>query len=387
MSFLSESALKALLERPSGVGVSIYMPTYRLGSETQQNTIRFKNLIKQAETQLQEYGLSQTEAVALLQPAHRLDREDFWQSQDEGLVILLGQGFFQYLRLPIKFEELVVVSDRLHLKPLMQLMTGDGQYYVITLNQQQIKIFSGSRFSLEEVEIEGLPKSLDEALQYDETAKDGQFRISTSKSGTNNSFQHAGSFHGQGSPDRDDVSQDILQYFHIIDRHLHNFLREQKVPLVIAGVEYLLPIYREANAYQHLISETIPENVDILPLTELHQRTWQLVEPYFAQTKVQAMEHYREMQSTGKTSTDVKEVLPAACYGRVEELFVAVGVQQWGLFDPESNELEVHPDTQPGDDDLLNIAAIQTLLNGGNVYAVEPDKVPDAAPLAAVFRY
>jgi hypothetical protein len=26
-------------------------------------------------------------------------------------------------------------------------------------------------------------------------------------------------------------------------------------------------------------------------------------------------------------------------------------------------------------------------LNGGTVYAVEPEKVPDDAPLAAVFRY
>lgn len=387
MSFLSEDDLKALLEHSSGISVSIYMPTYRLGSETQQNTIRFKNLMKQAEAQLQDYGLSPTEATALLQPAHTLDREEFWQSQNEGLVILLGQGFLRYFCLPLKFEELVVVNDRLHLKPIMPLLIGDGQYYVMTLNQQQIKIFSGSRYSLEEVEIEGLPKSLDEALQYDETAKDGQFRISTSKGGTNNSFQQAGSFHGQGSPDRDDVSQDILQYFHVIDRHLHDFLRDQKAPLVIAGVEYLLPIYRAANTYQHLLPEAVPEHMDDLPLDELHQRTWPLVEPYFAQTKTQAVEHYHEMQPTGKTSTDVKEVVPAACYGRVEELFVAVGVQQWGLFDPQSNELEVHTDTQPGDEDLLNVAAIQTLLNGGKVYAVEPDKVPDAAPLAAVFRY
>jgi hypothetical protein len=387
MSFLSEDDLKALLENGSAVSVSLYMPTYHRGSETQQNTIRFKNLIRQAEVQLQEYGLSQAEITTFLQRAHKLDREEFWQSQNEGLVILMGQDFFRYFCLPLKFAELVVVSDRLHLKPLMPLLIGDGQYYVLSLNQQQVKVFSGSRYTLEPVAIEGLPHSLDDALQYDETAKAGQFRISTSKGGTNNSFQHAGSFHGQGSPDQDDVTQDILQYFHILDRHLHEFLRGQTAPLIIAGVEYLLPIYREANTYPHLLTGGIPENVDLLPLPELHQRTWPLVEPYFAQTKAQAIEHYREMQPTGKTSTDVKEVVPAACYGRVEELFVAVGVQQWGVFDPQSSELEVHSDTQPGDEDLLNVAAIQMLLNGGKVYAVDPDYVPDAAPLAAVFRY
>ncbi|CAD5939922.1 hypothetical protein PCC9214_01853 [Planktothrix tepida] len=52
-----------------------------------------------------------------------------------------------------------------------------------------------------------------------------------------------------------------------------------------------------------------------------------------------------------------------------------------------SNELNVHPEAEPGDDDLLNLAAVQTLLNGGIVYAVPPDSVPDEARLAAVFRY
>jgi hypothetical protein len=62
-------------------------------------------------------------------------------------------------------------------------------------------------------------------------------------------------------------------------------------------------------------------------------------------------------------------------------------VQEWGNFDPQANELKIHADAEPGDEDLLNSAAIQTLLNGGSVYAVEPDQVPDQALLAAVFRY
>lgn len=77
----------------------------------------------------------------------------------------------------------------------------------------------------------------------------------------------------------------------------------------------------------------------------------------------------------------------AAYYGRVEELFVAVGVQQWGTFNRDTNTIEIHQEAEVGDDDLLNSAAIQTILNGGTVYAVEPEKVPAEAPLAAVFRY
>ncbi len=387
MSLLSVDTLKELVEQAQGVCVSIYMPTYRAGAETQQNPIRFKNLIRQAESNLVDYAFSSTEANKFLEPALQLDQDDFWQHQDEGLAIFIAEGFYRFFKLPFSVNELVVVADRFHLKPLMPLLTGDEEFYILALSQQRVRLLQASRYNVEEVEVAGLPESMDAALQYDETAKEGQFRISTSKGGTNNSFQHSGTFHGQGSPDQDDVKRDILQYFHIVDRCLHEILKNKHAPLILAGVEYLLPIYQEANTYAHLMEAGITENPEILKPEELHAQALSLVEPYFSQAEKQALDHYHELQNTGKTSSDLQEVIPAAYYGRVEQLFVAVGVQQWGNFDPQSSELEIHPDTQPGDEDLLNSAAIQTLLNGGEVYAVPPDEVPGEAPLAAVFRY
>lgn len=76
-----------------------------------------------------------------------------------------------------------------------------------------------------------------------------------------------------------------------------------------------------------------------------------------------------------------------AYYKLIDTLFVAVGVQQWGYFTPDENQVELHQQKEIGDEDLMDFAAIHTLLNGGTVYAVEPEAVPDNTPLAAVFRY
>jgi hypothetical protein len=64
-----------------------------------------------------------------------------------------------------------------------------------------------------------------------------------------------------------------------------------------------------------------------------------------------------------------------------------VGVQKWGTFDPDSNELSVSPEKKPHFVDLLDLAAVHTLLNGGTVYAVEPEKVPGSGAVAAIYRY
>ena len=66
---------------------------------------------------------------------------------------------------------------------------------------------------------------------------------------------------------------------------------------------------------------------------------------------------------------------------------MAVGRQQWGDYDPASNQTRIHAEAQPGDFDILDLAALQTLLHGGAVYAMDPSEVPEGALLAAIWRY
>ncbi|WP_242032001.1 hypothetical protein [Microcoleus sp. FACHB-672] len=69
MTLLSVEELKSLVEQPTGVSVSIYMPIYRVGLEIQQNPVRFKNLVREAENKLEEYGFEKTEIRKVLEPA------------------------------------------------------------------------------------------------------------------------------------------------------------------------------------------------------------------------------------------------------------------------------------------------------------------------------
>ncbi|WP_425525994.1 hypothetical protein [Halotia branconii] len=48
--------------------------------------------------------------------------------------------------------------------------------------------------------------------------------------------------------------------------------------------------------------------------------------------------------------------------------------------------VDLHPEPEPNDEDILD-AAIQTLLNGGEVYTVEPEQMPESTQAAAIFRY
>ncbi len=73
--------------------------------------------------------------------------------------------------------------------------------------------------------------------------------------------------------------------------------------------------------------------------------------------------------------------------GRVETLIVPLGIQRWGRYDPETDSVRTDPEPTPWNDDLLNFAAAQTLLNSGSVYAVPQDQLPPQTEVAAIYRY
>jgi hypothetical protein len=371
------------------------MPTHRVGREIQQDPIRLKNLLGEAEERLIAAGARPPEARSLLEPAQRLVSDGlFWQRQSDGLAMFISVGLFRLYRLPFDFETLVVVTDRFHLKPLIPVLSGNGRFYVLALSQDEIRLLHGTRHSVSEVELEDAPESLAEALKWNDAEKRFQFHTATRTPGGERvrpavRAARPAIFHGHGVASADDPKENILRYFHRVDEGLSEVLRGEQAPLVLAGVGYLLPIYRDASAYPHLLDEGIEGNPEELSAKELHERAWTLVRPLFLSAQQEASERYAQLASVGspQASDDLKQVVPAAHSGRVEMLFVALGRHRWGSFDPDAREVRLHGDRRPGDEDLLDFVAVHTLLNGGAVYAVEAGQVPGGASLAAVFRY
>lgn len=383
MDAITMTELKTLLAGYSGWHVSLFMPTHQAGRETEQDPIRLKNLLREAEQRLQDKGLRSPDVREMLKPAQRLLQESgFWRKQSHGLAIFFTPESFHSYRLPLPFEELVVISNRFHIKPLLSFFAGDGQFYILALSRNQVRLLEGTRHTVDEIDLESMPQSMAEALQFERFDKQTQFHTGTSSAHTGD---RAGVFHGHDPSDEDKNA--LLRWFHKIDDELPNLLEGRQSPIVLAGVEYFFPLYKKANSYPHLVEEGIPGNPEELRPEELHAQAWPLVQPFFMQAQEQAAAQYHQLSGTGQTTTDVKEAVPAAHHGRVAVLFVARGVQVWGAFDPNTNTVLVRQAPEPGDEDLLDLAAIQSILNGGTVYAVELEQVPEHAPLAAVFRY
>jgi hypothetical protein len=382
MQLFTVNDLKKLMADEKSTCVSIYLPTVRSASEARQNVIRLKNLLKKAETSLVGQGLRRDEIESIINPGRGLlDDIKLWDNREDGLAVFLSTRNYHYYHLPASVDELVVVGPRFHIKPLFHLLSGDVNYFVLALSQNQIRLIKCTQYTAAEVELTGLPTSMDDALQYDGFEKHLQARTGMSGGGRRPAL-----FHGQG-PSREQTKDDLVKFFRQVDSGLQKYFKNSQAPLVLAGVDYLGPLYREVNTYGFLEPQGLAGNPEELPLRDLQTRAWPLVKPWFEKALSEDLAEYRQLDGTGRTSRQVEEIVAAAHHGRVKTIFVPVGRQNWGTYDQAGSAPEVHQQFQDGDVDLLDLAAAQAILNGGGIHVMIPDEMPDQAEIAAIYRY
>jgi len=364
--------------------VSMYLPTHMAGADTRENAIRFKNRLQDAERQLQALGFDEDSAKDFLKDAYaRVEDNTFWQHRQHGLAAFVSpEGFFEY-DLPGNPKEFTVVASHAHVKPLLPYLTLDARFFVLAASLNRARLFEASRYYISEVTLpDDTPTSLAAALKYDdpETSLDHY----TVSSGGDAVFQ------GQGAG-KDDRNTNILRFFQALDNGVREMLEPHgaRIPLVFAGDKGIFPIYQQANHYQGLLEEAVTGNPDEHDAKTLHEQAWQLLEPQFTEVFENAKAHYlQKANRDAEHASDVlREVLPAAFDSRVETLFVAQDKHIWGHYDHEKRQVDIHDDPQPGDDDLLDIMALQTLLTGGQVHVALQQQLPEQHPVAAVYRF
>lgn len=385
MDTLTRTDLQQLTESDGEWHVSIYMPRNPVGQERAQDPIRLKNLLNQAEKQLLEYDLRRNDAVEMLRPAEELlaDKQ-VWQSPGNGLAIFLSSDISRIYWLSGRVEEMVTVGKRFSIHPIVPLLNDSTNFYILTLSQNRPRLFVASRENITEVELINAPANLDESLMIEDKQKNLGFHTMT---GNSAGGERAAIHYGQGV--EDSKKDEIREYLQKLDEGILRVVEDATLPMVVAGVEYLLPIFREVTSHKNVMEAGITGSPDRQDLTELHTEAWKIVEPVFLENQQKAVARFSEFlgQQNGLATNNLDEAVKAAIGGRVETLIVPLGVQKWGRYDPATDSVRFDEGPSPDNEDMINYAAAQTVLNSGNVYAVSADQLPGNGEVAAILRY
>lgn len=386
----SRKQLNELIEYQQGPCVSIFAKMEVMSRETKQNPIRFRNLLNEAKKKLKEQGHEDQ----FLQPLEQLIEDSaFWQHQSYGLAAFAAPGFCKTYRVARSLEDSHCVADRFEVKPLIPVLV-DGYFYMLCLSRHDVRLYRVSRFEMEAVDMGDTPTNIEDALWYDDREQNLQWHSKTGSinspppgqnitgsRGIRNAF-----FFGTGQED-DHKANQVKRFFQIIDNGVTEAIAGEDIPLILAAQTPVHALYKEVNHYSKFDDQhALIINPGSLKEGELHQRAWEEMEPVFHEREKAMIARYQELNGTGLTSNDIREVVEEAEKGRVDSLFITDGESLLGQTREENGLTQAQPE-EAGEVDLLNLAALKTLETNGFVYVVNKDAMPDRSAVAALYRY
>jgi len=347
--------------------VSIYLPTTPISREIEPARIKLGNLARTAIAQLEQAGLDKRRIWPLAERLEGLrDDTEFWNYQARSLAILATPDLLRSYRLANRIGEIVEVSDRFHLKPLLRAITFSHSAFVLALSEKATRLVEVSASEpAVEVDIANLPG--DAASLGGPEAEKG----------------HSGIGHRQG----DQAGHvPLARYIRRIDAALRPVLKDANAPLVLAAAEPLTATFRGATTLP-LAPETIEGNPDHLSAAQLAEAARPILDAQHAR-KIEAF-HSRFEQRAGdrRTTTDLSDAARLATYGGIDSLLVDIDSVVDGFIDEETGEISLDSRGDAVNYGIVDEIAGRALRTGASVLAVRRADIPDGRELAAILRY
>jgi hypothetical protein len=382
MKYFTATDLKKLLSRGEYPAISIYLPTHVTAEDIRQDTIPLKNMLASCHEKLEPQWPHERIVKFLKGGYDLLNDAMFWQHQSEGLFVFISRRFSDFFNLPVSPPERLSIGRFAHVLPLIPAIAEAGAFYILVLSQKRLKLYQATHMDISEVELHDVPVSIDEVLRYDVTEE--YIQAHTAPRGK--SVGTDAVFHGAGDvPGDARRKKNIERYIRAVARGIDKELAGRRTPLVLAGVEYERVLYKQYSCYPHIVEDGFALNGGQLEVKHVHCKGRDIMKTHFDAENAKWLRAYRNTVSTGRTSEDIRQIVPAAFMGRVDTLLVNIEASVYGTSDVHSAQVAVHEEAAEGDEDLLNLAAIFSLRNEARVLSVAPQEIP--GPAAAIFKY
>jgi len=384
MSLVSKKEIAELHDINQEHCISIFIPTHRAGKKVfqEEDALSLKVQLQHVKKKLAKKGFYETDITTITAPVQQLiDDHLFWRQQSDGLAIFIAENYFQKYTLPIYFEAFNYIADTFYLKPLMPLFVDDGRFYLMTLELGKVQLYECSQHSITEIIIDDLiPENLQDRVGYDYEEKNLQFR--TQQAGKGQVM-----YHGQEAKGK--RKNEIKQYFRAINDGLKPILNDENIPFVLASQDYLFDIYNSVNTYSNFFDKNINSDFKATDILDIHELAWEMISPTFDQNRKDKIAQFLEAQGTGKTAIGIEKILQKAFKGQVDTLFCENLADIFGTYKIK-NDTVIANETEENDTaiSLMNLAAIKTFLNGGTVYLLDKNDMPNQhSKINALYRY
>lgn len=339
-------------ENQSVNNVSIYLPTYKTSPDKQQNSIRYKNLLEEAKARVNVEN-----SVEFFAAADELLKDDlFWTYVEDGLAVLITDKDTKIIKTLGKLPEKLVVSDQLHVLPLLNRFGFIDHSYLLDLKRDSFTLLHIGPNGLEELETPKLENDFhelfdDKDFEYNLKATDGA----------------ATSFHGpQASPDLKEVERE--KYFRYIVNGISAHLKHKDDRLIVFGTTENVSEFKILAEGKVDIDYIIDKPLDSFKPEDIYEVIKDHLRPKYIERIKEELDQVRAFEAQEKGSLNPSLIKKDAQEGKIAKLYISTGFKE----------------TSEGDLDKI---VSWTLANDGQVIPVLAEEIEFKEEIGSINRY
>jgi hypothetical protein len=335
--------------------VSIYLRTSPLTQQAQADRIELKNLIKQAVSQLQDVETAKRSIWPIEEAIDDLIADDeFWAHQANCLAVLATPTRIRTYRLPNHLENMVEVSDRFHIKPLLRAITFPHNAYILCLAEGGVRLVEVTAdLPSNQINVPSMPKNASDAI---------------------------------GKASVHDRAQ-AGKYARAVDKALRPILSGRQRPMILAAAEPLASIFPGVNSYPHLAETVISGNAEHMSDSELGAASREILDGIYAADIAELAEKFAESEGHGRSATDLEHAARAATYGAIDTLIVDMDAVVPGTVSATDGTVTLAKGDSASNYGVVDEIAGRALISGARVLAGRSEDIPGGGQLAAILRY
>lgn len=348
--------------------VSIYLKTSPITAETKPSQTEFGNFIRDAAGQLQELGLTKNAIAAIVEELEDLIEDaGFWAAQAHGLAIFATPSFIRTFRLPNDLAPMLVVSDRLYMKPLFRAVTFLHSAFVLALSENAVRLIEVSAgLPAREIRVEDMPKDAASAAGLASIKGRSHYRRLHGSEGQN---------------------VRLVQFARKVDAALRPMLSGRETPLILAASGRLAALFRQVNSYPHLLDQGIEVSPDRIRDGELAMAARPVLDDSYKAEIAGLHDLFSRRAGESRVTTDVSDAARAATFGAIQILMVDIDAIVAGHVDDQTGAV-----TFSGADDVtahgvIDEIAIRAFASSARILGLRREDIPGQGELAAILRH
>ena len=362
----SSRDLSGLNEVRADVCVSIYLPTTPLTQDIDKARIKLSNLSREAVRQLEDAGTDKRRLAALQEHLDDLaDDDGFWRYQAHSLAIFATPDSLRTYRLANKLGQVVEVSDRFHLKPLIRAITFPHAAYVLAVSENAVRLVEISPdLPAAAVDVPGLPAGAADAV--------GKSSI--------NDRSPSGRVQG-----REGQKTRLTRYIRRIDAALRPILAGSDVPVILAAAQPVASLFRSVSSVP-VLPDTVAGSHDRTSDADLAAAARPVLDAHYQRQLADFRALYDTRKGQRRTTTDISDAARAATFGNVDRLLVDIEAVLDGFVDEESGAVTFDESGDASNYGVIDEIAGRALRTGATVLGVRGEDIPGGKRLAAILR-